>query len=126
MTFLNPLESITSAEVIATDPSDKDYKPERLWLIGQPLSADPTYKDKIGGANEGSPFSNTANYIPGLNSVLAIPHDKFGNDGIASHNGPLQLSIIPFIPIGYYAIIGKSIRNLYEKPKNNNSTGGKQ
>ena len=91
--------------------------PERAYLIGQPLSADPTHE--ITRYSEGSAFSNAANVVPGLNSVLAIPHDKFGNKGLASYHGPLQLSIIPFLPIGYYGIVGKSIRNIYEKKNNN-------
>ena len=74
---------------------------------------------------EGSPFSNTVNSVPGMNSIVAIPHDKFGDKGFFSNDGPLQLSIIPFIPVGYYGLIGKSIRNAYEESKTNNETGVK-
>ncbi|NCW13278.1 MAG: hypothetical protein EBV82_09015, partial [Chitinophagia bacterium] len=88
------------------------------------VTDDPKEVGKIIAGNnvsEGSIFSETFNKIPGFNSAVAIPHDKFGNEGFASHDGPLQLSIIPFIPIGYYGLLGKTIRNTYEEPNLNNS-----
>jgi hypothetical protein len=52
--------TIGMANVI--DPQNpKDFK--RLYLIGQPLSADPNHK--IGGAYEGGFISNATNPIPG-------------------------------------------------------------
>ena len=61
-----------------------------------------------------------------MNSAVAIPHDKFADQGFFSKDGPLQLSIVPFIPIGYYSLIGKSFRNLYEEPKINTFSGEKK
>ncbi|NCA27831.1 MAG: hypothetical protein EBS92_00965 [Proteobacteria bacterium] len=117
--------NIGLANVIATDPNDPDYDPSRLHLIGKPLSADPSYVLEPSSTKEGSPFSNASNTVPGLNSILAIPHDKFGQNPLINKAPILQLTIPPFIPIGYYGLIGKSIRNTYEQPKVNNSTVGK-
>jgi len=64
--------------------------------------------------NEGAPASNALNKTPGLNSAVAVPHDKLTNSGIMSKSPLLEASIIPSIPIGYYGLIGKSIKNLYE------------
>jgi hypothetical protein len=115
---LNPMaNNVGLANVI-----DLNLYPEKAYLIGQPLSADPDYEFRLLSSKEGSPFSNAVNFVPGLNSIVAIPHDKFGNKGFFSNNGPLQLSIIPFIPLGYYGLVGKSIRDFYEMPNNRSSS----
>lgn len=75
-------------------------------------------------AKEGGAVSNLANPVPGMNS-MSVFHDKFTQYTFLGAPGLLQLSIVPAIPINYYGLIGKSIRNLYEQPKNNNLTGVK-
>jgi hypothetical protein len=100
------------------NPKDAD----RLWLIGQPLSADP--KHIICGACEGSLMSKVTNPVRGMNA-MSVFHDKFTEETFLGKPGLLELSIIPAIPITYYGLIGKSIKNLYDQPKNSNSTGGK-
>ncbi len=114
--------TIGMANVIPTNPTDPDYDASRLHLIGQPLSADPKYyKNSLTWANEGG-FVSSANVIPGFNS-MSIFHDKFTEETFLGESGLLQLSIIPAIPITYYALIGKSLRGLYEEPQNTNLTG---
>ncbi len=106
--------TVGKANVIITDPNDKNYKPKRLWLIGQSLSADPKgYKSEW--QNEGGAISG-ANALNGMNA-MSVFHDKFTQYTFLGTEGLLELSILPSIPITYYGLIGKSIRNLYEKPK---------
>ena len=119
-TAVDGANTVGKANVIATDPSDKDYDATRLWLINQPLSADPTYKP--GGQNEGGTIS-AANGLNGMNS-MSVFHDKFTQYTFLGTEGLLELTIPPAMIINYYGLIGKSIRNLYE-PKNNNLTGAK-
>ena len=69
--------------------------------------------------------SRVSNPVKGMNS-MSVFHDKFTEDTFLGAPGLLQLTIIPAIPINYYGLIGKEIRNLYEQPKNNNLTGGTQ
>jgi hypothetical protein len=115
--------TVGKANVIATDPNDPDYDPTRLWLIGQPITADHDYyKNKLTWQNEGGAISS-ANAIPGFNS-MSVMHDKVTEETFLGNSGLLELSILPSIPINYYGLIGKSIRNTYEKPKNNNLTTG--
>jgi hypothetical protein len=117
-----PANNSRKANTIPTDPSDPKYDASRLYLIGQPLSADPKgYKP--GFFNEGGTISSP-NVLPGFNS-MSVFHDKFTEDTFLGKEGFLELSILPAIPINYYGLIGKELRNLYEEPKNNNSTGGK-
>ena len=112
--------TIGKSNVIPTDPNDPDYKPNRIYLIGQPLSADPDgYKP--GRLNEDGAFVSPAKAIPGMNS-MSVFHDKFTENTFLGKEGLLELSIIPAIPINYYGLIGKELRNLYEEPKNNNLT----
>ncbi len=106
--------------MIPTDPNDPDYNPHRLYLIGQPLSADPDGYKPPNGTYEGAGVSNFANSINGMNS-MSVFHDKFTGETFLGKEGFLELSIIPAIPINYYGLIGRSIRNLYKEPKNNNS-----
>ena len=98
-------------------------RPELAYLVGQPLSADINKKIVICETCEGSLMSKTANPIPGMNS-MSVFHDKFTEDTFLGAPGLLESSIIPAIPINYYGLIGKELRNLYEQPKNNNLTGG--
>jgi len=108
--------TIGMANVIPTDPSDPKYNPERLKYIGQPITVDQDYyNNQLKWANEGGGVSST-NVIPGFNS-MSVMHDKWGENSIIGAPGMLQLSITPAIPINYYGLIGKSIRNLYEDPK---------
>ncbi|NBV07284.1 MAG: hypothetical protein EBS06_08660, partial [Proteobacteria bacterium] len=93
------------------DPKDAN----KLYLIGQPITAYPGYDP--GFAREGGTVSKIANPINGMNS-MSVFHDKFTEDTFLGAPGLLQLSIIPAIPINYYGLIGKSIRNLYEQPAN--------
>jgi hypothetical protein len=116
--------TIGKANVITTDPNDPNYDASNLWLIGKPLSADINKKIAICGACEGSLMSKLANPIHGMNT-MSVFHDKFTQETFLGKPGLLELSIIPAIPITYYGLIGKSIKNLYEQPKNNNSTGEK-
>jgi len=116
--------TIGMANVIPIDPNDPKYDPNRLYLIGQPLSADPKgYKPN--GAQEGGTVSQIANPLNGMNS-MSVFHDKFTEDTFLGLPILLQLSIVPAIAINYYGLLGKEIRNLYEQPKNNNLTGGVQ
>jgi hypothetical protein len=115
--------TIGMANVIPTDPNDPKYDASRLYLIGQPLGADQRgYKP--GFFNEGGGIS-TPNVIPGFNS-MSVFHDKYTEDTFLGAPGLLQITILPSLPINYYGLIGKDIRNLYEQPKNNNLTGGKR
>jgi hypothetical protein len=117
--------TIGMANTIPTDPSDPKYDASRLWLIGQPVTADPKYyKNDLTWAHEGGGVSST-NAVPGFNS-MSVFHDKFTEETFLGAPGLLQLSIFPAIPINYYGLIGKSIRSLYEKPANNNLIGGAQ
>ncbi|NCA27834.1 MAG: hypothetical protein EBS92_00980, partial [Proteobacteria bacterium] len=97
----------------------------RLYLIGQPITADPDGYEP-GFFNEDGSFVSPANAIPGMNS-MSVFHDKFTEDTFLGKEGLLELSIIPAIPINYYGLIGKEMRNFYERPKtNNNSIGDKK
>ncbi len=57
---------------------------------------------------------------------MSVFHDKFTEDTFLGAEGLLELSILPALPINYYGLIGKSIRNLYDKPASSNSTGETQ
>jgi hypothetical protein len=91
-------------------------------LIGQPITADPKgYKPGL--FEEGGTIS-APNIIPGFNS-MSVFHDKYTEDTFLGAPGLLQITIFPSLPINYYGLIGKEIRNLYEQPKNNNLTEAK-
>ena len=85
-TAVDGANTVGKANVIAADPSDKDYDATRLWLIRQPLSADPSYKDQITWQKEGGTIS-AANGLNGMNA-MSVFHDKFtqytflGNPGL--------------------------------------------
>jgi hypothetical protein len=115
--------TVGMANVISTDPSDPEYNSSRLHFIGKPLSADPAYKIPS-NAHEGALVSNVANPIYGMNS-MSVMHDKITEETILGKPGLLQLSIIPSVPINYYGLIGKSIRNIYENPRINNNPTSK-
>ena len=87
------------------------YKQKRLYLIGQPLSADPDGYKPPNGAYEGAGISNFANPINGMNS-MSVFNDKFTEETFLGTPGLLQLSILPAIPINYYGLIGKSLLNM--------------
>ena len=88
-------------------------------MVGQPLSADPEGYVPLTYAHEGATVSNLTNPVRGMNA-MSVFHDKLTEDTFLGREGFLELSIIPAIPIIYYGLIGKSLRNLYEQPKNNN------
>ncbi len=114
--------ALTIGKANVIDPNDPKNA-GRLYLIGQPITADPDYYEKkLTWANEGGAIS-APNVIPGFNS-MSVFHDKFTQETFLGKEGLLELSIIPAIPINYYGLIGKELRNLYEEPKNNNSTRG--
>jgi hypothetical protein len=86
-------------------------RPDLAYLVGQPLKPYPGYE----GASwnqEGGAIS-LLNVIPGFNS-MSVFHDKFTEDTFLGEEVLLELSIIPAIPINYYGLIGKELRNLYE------------
>jgi hypothetical protein len=113
----------TKTVAVTKHPNSKSpilkYKSERLKYIGQPLSADPNYIIP-NDTYEGAVISNFANPINGMNS-MSVFHDKLTGEAFLGTEGLIELSIIPAIPISYYGLIGKSIRNLYEEPKTNNN-----
>lgn len=108
--------TIGMANVITTNPNDPDYDPDRVYLIGQAITADSEYYNKeMSWANEGGAISLTNN-IPGFNS-MSVFHDKFTEDTFLGALGLLQLSILPAIPINYYGLIGKNINNFIDNSK---------
>ncbi len=88
----------------------------RASLAGQPLTSDLKYSPRWD--QEGGWLSLQANKAKGMNA-MSVVHDKWGENKFIATPGILQISIIPAIPITYYRLVGKSIRNLYEdkKPK---------
>jgi hypothetical protein len=56
--------------------------------------------------------------IPGFNS-MSVMHDKITEETFLGKPGLLQLSIVPSIPVNYYGLVGKTIRNIYENPTSN-------
>lgn len=95
---------------------DLEKYPEKAYLVGKPLSADPTYNGPDWD-QEGGGLSNVANPLNGMNSMSVI-HDKFAQEKLREAPELLQLSIIPIIPVSYYGLIGKEIRNFYSNTIN--------
>lgn len=83
---------------------------KEMYLVGQPLNAKPGYTPNF--VQEGGWISTHTN-ARGMNA-MSVMHDKWGENPIIAKPGVLQFTIIPAIPITYYGLIGKSIRNLYE------------